>query len=272
MAIAAPLVPIQVPSIYKSRDGNTVLLPSRMARGTPDMKATIDKVGKALGGLGGRLVLSDLFRSYDMQLQAHLDYTSGKKAAFSPPPGGSLHEAGRALDLDLRALSMPLADFWPVAASCGLVPIIDKPDPSAKEAWHFECRGSHQLVSDHYRAGRATNFSSPYKAMAASAILAVGVPVDALRQVAREAFLQSGLIRLGQDVGNIDGKIGPKTRKALASLQLAGGALGDLVAGVDSLLQEKFPEEYFDRSAIDEPIALGSSHALDDPGSESIIS
>jgi len=37
-------------------------------------------------------MLSDLLRSYDMQLQAHLDYTSGKKSAFSPAPGGSMHE------------------------------------------------------------------------------------------------------------------------------------------------------------------------------------
>jgi hypothetical protein len=41
-----------------------------------------------------------------MQLQSHLDWKTGKKSAFSPPPGGSLHEAGRALDLDLDSLGM----------------------------------------------------------------------------------------------------------------------------------------------------------------------
>src|SRR5215203_3414248 len=98
-----PLVTIDVESIYKSH-GQRVSLPPRMAHCTPDMKAAIQKVGEELEARGGKLFLSDLFRSYDMQLQSHLDFVNGRKSAFSPHPGGSMHEAGRALDLDLEAL------------------------------------------------------------------------------------------------------------------------------------------------------------------------
>src|SRR6266545_558577 len=111
-----PLTPIQVMSIYKSRTGQRVLLPSRMAVCTPDTAAAIARIEAELAALGGELLLSDLFRSYDMQLQAHLDYTSGKKSAFSPAPGGSMQDAGRAFDLDLRALTITLERFWGIAA------------------------------------------------------------------------------------------------------------------------------------------------------------
>src|SRR6185436_4018048 len=134
-----------------------------------------------MAGTGNALVLSDLYRSFDMQMQSHLDFVNKKKKAFSPPPGGSLHEAARALDLDLgRIEAMGLKGFWPLAASEGLLPIIDKPDKTKSEAWHFDCRGSHQKVYDHYQAGRATNFEKPYAAMAASAIVSTGQKVEVL--------------------------------------------------------------------------------------------
>jgi hypothetical protein len=242
-----PLVSVIVPSVYKV-EGLRVHLPRRMARCTPDMKAAIRALASAVSGKGGTLYLSDLFRSYEMQLQAYLDYASGKKNAFSPPPGGSLHEAGRALDLDLKGVKMSLAALWELTAPAGLTPIIAAPDGKASEAWHFECRGSHQLVYDHYQAGKGRNFSTPYKAMAASAILGVGVRVDVFRGKEASAYLQAALVRLGQDIGNIDGDIGPKTRRGLAALGLTGGSAADLRAGVDALLHERFPGEFFDGS------------------------
>jgi hypothetical protein len=249
-----PLVPVIIPSVYKV-EGLRVHLPRRMARCPPDMKASIRALGGAVSAKGGSLYLSDLFRSHEMQLQAYLDYASGKKSAFSPPPGGSLHEAGRALDLDLKAVKMPLAALWELTAAAGLTPIIPRADGKASEAWHFECRGSHQLVYEHYEAGRGRNFSAPYKAMAASAILAVGARVDLFRGKEAGAYLQSALVRLGQDIGNIDGDIGPKTLRGLAALGLTTGSLEDLRAGVEALLQERFPGEYFEAST-DELVAL----------------
>jgi len=249
-----PLVRIVVPSIYESH-GVAVPLPIRMAQCTADTKHALGEVAAALKAKGGALVLSDLFRSYDMQLGSYMDYVSGKKSAFSPPPGGSLHEAGRALDLDLGALKMSLAEFWKLAVKHGLTPIIDTPNAAAKEAWHFECRGSHAIVYDYYKAGKGDNFAKPYQAMAASSIVAVGVKVDKFGTGQRDAYAQSGLIRLGFELGNLDGQTGPKTRDAMTAAGIAGLSPADTVSALDNLLQQKFAREFFDKSVAIETIA-----------------
>ena len=59
-----------------------------------------------LTALGNNLRLSDLFRTYEMQRQVNLDYVEGRKHAYSPPPGGSMHEAGRAMDIDLSSMGV----------------------------------------------------------------------------------------------------------------------------------------------------------------------
>lgn len=234
------LIPIQIASIYKTSAGRD--LPKRMALCTPDMHKAILGVQKDVKSQGGHLYLSDLFRSYEMQLQSHKDYVSRKKKAFSPAPGGSLHEAGRALDLDLEALGMPLAAFWPIAEAHGLRPIIDKPISGASESWHFDCRGSHDLVYQYYKTGKGKNMK-PYAAMAASAILAIGVRVDAfLNELG--AYLQSCLIRLGQDIGNIDGVVGPKTLKAATAVGLTGPSVAELITQVEAKLWQLFPDEF----------------------------
>ncbi len=239
-----PLVQLTIPSIYKLH-GVAVPLPTRMARCPPDVKEALKRLAVALEGQGGKLVLSDLFRSYDMQLGSHQDYVSGKKSAFSPPPGGSLHEAGRSFDLHLDELGMKLSKFWKLAASIGIVPIIDKPDADVSEAWHFECRGSHVMVYEYYKAGKGANFDKPYKAMAASAIVSVGVRVDKFGEGQQDAYVQSGMIRLGQEIGNFDGRIGPKSRDAMAAAGFAGNAISDAILWIDDKLQRAFPEEFF---------------------------
>jgi len=212
-----PLVPITIESIYASGSVKNVPLPVRMAKCTPDMKRAIELIDRDLQAKGGKLVLSDLYRSYDMQYQAWMDYVSGKKKAFSPKPPASMHEAGRAFDLDLSRIKISLEDFWVIAKVHGVVPIIDTPSTSVSEAWHFECRGSHQQVYDYYARGGATNFK-PAKAMAVSGILALGLPLDELYQGNASqfiAFVQASLIRLGGQPGAIDGLPGPKTLEAL---------------------------------------------------------
>jgi D-alanyl-D-alanine carboxypeptidase len=246
------LADIVFPSIYKIND-RYVPVPSRMAKCTPDTKAALLSLAQDVADTGGTLRLSDLFRSYDMQLQAHLDYVNKKKKAFSPPPGGSMHEAGRAFDVDLGALKMPLADFWKMAKKRGVVPIIPTADPKASEAWHFECRGSHALVYSDYASRKAINFK-PAQAMAVSGILAIGQPVDGLRGKELAARIQSALIRLGYSVGNIDGDIGPKTRDALKKLRLDTADEQSMLASLTQKLEEKFPQEFFDTSLQNESL------------------
>ena len=237
-----PLVKIEILSIYEKQK-HKVLLPDRMAKCTPDTYKAIMNLKTELEGLHGKLILSDLFRSYDMQLQSHLDWKNKKKTAFSPPPGGSLHEAGRALDLDLGSIKITLAKFWPLAAKHGFFPIIDKPDPKMKEAWHFDRRGSHQKIYEYYTVGKGKNFK-PYTAMAASAILSINVKVDAFANSAVEASIQSGLIRLGHELGNMDGAIGNKTRNALEQAGIPWTTKEQVLDAIESQLQDKFPEEY----------------------------
>jgi hypothetical protein len=198
-----PLQGIEILSAYMV-NGKRVLLPKRMATCTPDTSVALSNVSQDVDAKGGKLFLSDLFRSYDMQLQSHLDFVNGKKKAFSPPPGGSLHEAGRAMDLDLDSLQMSLTDFWPIAAQHGFFPIISTPNSKLSEAWHFDRRGSHNLVYEYYSNGKGDNLK-PYQAMAAGAILAIGVRVDRFGNNQDAAAIQAGLIRLGNELGNIDG-------------------------------------------------------------------
>lgn len=241
----SPLIPIDVISIYKNRLGDPLPLPARMAQCTPDTHTAIFNIAAELAKRGGRLVLSDLFRSYDMQSQSHNDYMAGKKKAYSPPPGGSFHEAGRAFDLDLSAIKISLLDFWTIAAGYGVNPIIAKPNSKLSEAWHFDCRGSHQIVYQYYTDGKGNNFK-PYTAAATSGILSAGISVDAFGANQRQAAIQSCLIRLGKTIGNIDGQLGKNSHKALDEV----GVLFDLnnldgmLIQVENMIQEKFAKEF----------------------------
>jgi hypothetical protein len=240
-----PLRTIEIVSIYPTNKKDKVPLPARMAFCTPDAFNGIQSIDKELRKLGGRLVLSDLFRSYEMQLQSHNDYESGRKTAFSPPPGGSLHECGRGMDIDLKSIKISLKDFWVIALKHGFSPIIDFPKSSADEAWHFDCRGSHQVVYDYYRNRNGVNFK-PYKAMAVSAILAIDVHVDNFGPRQKQAQLQAGIIRLGRIIGNIDGYVGRNTQRGIEELGIAfrPNDIDAMLLDVENLLQDKFPSEY----------------------------
>jgi hypothetical protein len=232
--IYTPLVPINIASIYQGP------LPHRLAQCTPDTKVAIEAVARDLAGMGFGIRLSDLFRSHEMQAQSHADFVEGRKKAFSPPPGESLHEAGRAMDIDLSSIGVPLPQFWEIARAHGFTPIIDAPDPHRSESWHFDCRGSHGAVYDYVQAGKAGTMLAPYTQMAQSAILAIGLKLHTV-PAQNVAFLQAGLIRLGFDPGRIDGVHGNRTSKALDA---AGADLSDPVTWVSEALRAKFPAEY----------------------------
>jgi hypothetical protein len=226
---------VSVASIY-----NNAALPVRMAKCTSDTAAALQGVVDDLRSLGHELRLSDLFRSYEMQRQAHLDYVEKRKKAYSPPPGGSMHEAGRAMDIDLSSMGVTLKEFWEIAKARGFFPIIDAPIPSRSEAWHFDCRGSHDAIYQYVRAGKAGASIAPYTQMAMSGILAIGVQVDLLPDLS-VGTLQSSLIRLGFDPGRIDGVMGDRT---LGAMRDAGLDPDDPFGTVGLALKEKFPAEF----------------------------
>src|SRR5262249_31121660 len=84
----------------------------------------------------------------------------------------------------------------------------------------------------------------PYAAMAASAILAIGVRVEKFGTNQIAAAIQSGLIRLGQNIGNLDGLIGNKTRAGLDAIGIPFGEPQTMLVQLETLLQLKFPQEY----------------------------
>lgn len=237
-----PLLDIQIVSIYKVNNQH-VLLPKRMAKCTPDVYRAIKAIAADVAAKKGVLILSDLFRSYDMQFQAHLDYTSKKKKAYSPPPGGSMHEAGRAMDIDVNSIKMELSEFWKIAKKHGVVPIISQPDKKQSECWHFDIRGSHQLVYDYYKQLQKQNMP-PYTAMAVSSILSIGVKVDRFAGKENEAFIQSALIRLGFNPGPIDGNLGAKSKAALKEAGIKTIVVSEIREQLEDKLQAKFSEEY----------------------------
>ncbi len=227
-----PLVSVTIPSVY----GDSRPLPSRMARATPDFALVLEKVKAKVP----TLLWSDLYRSYDMQKAAHEDYVSGRKTAFSPPAGGSFHEAGRAMDIDLKTTGMSLANFWAVLKPLGFFPIIDTPNDKLNEAWHFDFRGSHQLVYDYVKSGKVQSTYSPYAQAARSAILALGQHVDDVPNQ-DVAIVQSALIRLGKDPGPIDGVVGFRTKAAVKS---AGTTLDNADSKLADQLQSRYPGEF----------------------------
>lgn len=256
-----PLLSIEIESIYK-RGGQAVLLPQRMAQCTPDTLAAVKAIQIDLAKKGGKLVLSDMFRSYDMQFQAYMDWVSKKKKAYSPPPGGSMHEAGRAFDIDLSQIGISLGKFWDLAGNHGVTPIVTKPDKRLSEAWHFDKRGSYQMVYIYFQRHPEWRIK-PYKAMATSAIISAGVHVNnfGIKQI--EANIQFGLIRLGKDkIGKVDGIIGPKTRNALAEEDISSYDLIEIELEVENRLQLKFPEEYSMHSVLYEDMTISESNIV----------
>jgi hypothetical protein len=112
---------------------------------------------------------------------------------------------------------------------------------SALEAWHFECRGSHQLV---YQYAVRQGIDRPALQMARSAILDINGRIPGLSGSAYDiAYAQSALIRLGYDPGPIDGLMGHRTRAALDKSGLDKGGMFDVVAAVSNAIAAKFTDE-----------------------------
>ena len=227
--MTARLIPVTIPSIYSGRDGNTVNLPVRMALATPDTARAIYAIRDAVEARGGVFRLSDLYRDSEAQERAYMDHKEGRKAAYSPPAGGSWHETGRAFDVDVEALKpLAIGEFRAICGKHGVTPI-------ESESWHFECRASHAIITD--RQG--------YKAGVESALLALGVRVPRLHGRQLEASIQADLHRLGADPGKLDGIIGKRTKEAITDVGM--GVWGDMSlirSELDKRLVKAFPGEY----------------------------
>jgi|GEM_PF-3819255 len=198
--LSGELAPVLVPSIYRNY---SVDLPSRLAWFTPDTAVALEKLREQVSHAGGTLYLSDGFRSELDQARARFDYLTGQgryaereslirmfpllrgyvacnngrgKKAFSPEPGGSMHEAGRAIDVDMdpARLGMDQRTFADIAHACGWRDIVHDNfgNPNrvdVREEWHWE-------------------FPGPFLAIYEQALAETGSQRHAYREMTRRAI------------------------------------------------------------------------------------
>lgn len=182
---------------------------------TPDMAEGLRKLEESVRLEGGTFLVIDLFRDWETQAENRKSYETGKKAAFVAKPGGSFHNAGRAIDIQVKELNFSdinkdqwLKKFWDLAIPLGFRPIIRIPELGVSECWHFDFPGD-----DWKTAYDALSYSE----VAKCATLDVG-EWDSTENKSKiqRMFVQSQLIRLGHyQIGKVDGIFGTKTNTVL---------------------------------------------------------
>lgn len=200
---------VGIGTTYKTKDG---LLPARMALATPDTMEAVYKARDAIAATGGKLLITDMYRSYDVQRQAYLEYVASVKAghpiAKRSPPGSSLHNSGRAIDLSLDdALKhLTLEKLWELMAPIGWVPIIEKPDTGVSEAWHFEVRGNFKPLH-----------TLGYAVMVRAAICDIRGMTSDTQATTDRAHLQYQLMRTGRTpiTSTLQGALSPEEMTAM---------------------------------------------------------
>ncbi len=174
------LVPIVILGIYKTANGQ---LPAHMAQLAPDAAASLAEVNDEIKRRGGTLRLSDAYRDSAMQAKAHDDYVHGRKTAYSPPAGSSMHEAGRAIDVDLATLIHPgsvpaghtlfneneIRSIFGAHGWTFIAPVGNPHSVDVAESWHFEKRGKFAEVYDKTLKD-TLDHKAAYRAMTRAAI------------------------------------------------------------------------------------------------------
>lgn len=258
MPSLVPLVPVDasVASSYQKSGGtggarSTLISLSQLGKAgvaVPEVAAALKALSAAVAARGGDFRVTECHRDVAVQKAARAKYDAwvkaGKpkpgtpgfdaatmKAAFVAAPGRSGHNAGRSIDVDLSSLRFPgvpadrqLDVLWQVCVSLGWSSIIKSADERASEAWHFDYHG--ELKGVMQRLG--------YEQWALCGAIFVGHGDLS----GFDAEVQALLCRAGFDIGAIDGKIGPKTRTALAQ------ALGVSEDTAATLIISKNPSVY----------------------------
>jgi len=178
---------------------------------SPDFRDALVDLNNQVKQSGGTFYITELYRDWLTQEKARWEYVTGKKP-FVAKPGESFHGSGRAIDLDIQNLNFPLPKqdwlkkLWELALPIGFRPVIDKPEMNKSEAWHLDFPGPWGNVI----------LKSGYSEAAKCAVLDVGQwnpqePIDKVQRM----FIQAQLVRLGHEIGSVDGLIGKKTMAAL---------------------------------------------------------
>jgi hypothetical protein len=266
LPIRVPMVPVDasIPSSYGKSGGTDKSIASEALKPLVTLAAgqLVPLAARALLTLvqqvrlaGGQLRVTDAYRSVATQAQARARYDrwhqagrpapgsvgwDGKsmKADFVALPGRSFHNAGRAIDVHVGALSFPGVDankqldtLWQIAIPLGWSPIIRTPNEVESESWHFDFLGDWKPVVE--RRG--------YEEAAVGAVLETGQN-DAFPACGSVRRIQSQLHRAGYDVGAIDGMMGGKTEGGLYASGYRGlySDIAKIIQWCDSLPSADF--------------------------------
>lgn len=214
------VVNIRVPGIYGTKGGP---LPARMAKLAKPAAVALQKVYRDIVSEGGHLYISDMFRSFAEQQKAHEDWKTGKKSAYSPPACNSVHESGRAMDIDAYDTAIGHKRVRQILNQHGWTNIVDT--LTGDECWHYEFR------EEKFETIRK---EKGYEEMARAMKKAIGnVAKVAIAENARAKVkqLQQGLNEVMGAGLNVDGYYGPSTKAAVREFQKKYGLQVDGVAG-----------------------------------------
>jgi hypothetical protein len=235
------------------RSGLRPLADLKAGVATPATAAAMKRLADAVTAEGGDFRVTESHRDIVVQRTARNRYdnwvragkpkqgtagfnASTMKAAYVATPGRSMHNAGRAIDVDIASLKFPgvaadkqLDKLWTLAKAVGWSPIIKSADERASEAWHFDCYDD--LAPMLRRVG--------YEQTALCGAILVGH--GDLTGFVPE--IQALLCRAGFDIGGIDGVVGPRTKRSLAAaLNVTDVVVNKILATSDTSVFPKLLE------------------------------
>lgn len=215
------LVLVRVPGIYPKGSA----LPARLARLYEPAVKPLDDAMIEIAAAGGHVFYSDMFRSTADQAKAHQDYLTGRKSAYSPPPGGSMHEAGRALDLDIGDTGIGLAAVKKILAKHGWTGIADR----GSESWHHDFQGPDGAAA--YNDPNHEGMSK-YRHMARHCISALEPDLPPVASRPSVVAADNAVMEIQRLLGlKVDGIYGPFTRQAVRAFQMNHGLEPDGICG-----------------------------------------
>jgi hypothetical protein len=213
------VVHVSVPGIYPKGGP----MPERLAKMVLPAAEALQRVYQDIVDAGGHLYLSDMFRDAEQQHKAHMDYLTGRKSSFSPDTCSSVHEAGRAIDIDAFDTGIGHQKVRAILNARGWVNIT--PSLTGTECWHYEFR---EPRWEQYKAQHG------YAAMAHAMKEEIGNVLGADEAQARmddTRWLQDSLNKLLGLHLAVDGIYGDQTKDAVTQFQAKNGLQEDGVAG-----------------------------------------
>ncbi len=214
------VVKVRVPGIYGTKGAP---LPARMAKLARPAAVALRKVYDDVVAAGGHLYISDMFRSFADQQKAHEDWKTGRKSAYSPPACNSVHESGRAIDIDAFDTVIGHKKVREILKKHGWVNIVAT--LTGSECWHYEFRGA---KFENVRGEKG------YEEMARAMKVEIGnVKKVAAAEKSKDQVkaLQSGLNKILGTKLIADGIYGEKTKEAVIAFQKKFKLQVDGVAG-----------------------------------------